>query len=82
MTDRVILWEGKEFPTDMAIEIIKRSLSFQFGPASNGNTMNHGVAITYDQRSGLWGIYETTVYRDKTGTALNDGFVANQGFVN
>lgn len=82
MGDRVILWEGKEFPTDEAIELIKRSLSFQSEPAANGNTINHEVAITYDPRSGYWGVYQTTVHRDKTGTALTDGFVARQGFVN
>ncbi|MBD3359532.1 MAG: hypothetical protein GF365_02390 [Candidatus Buchananbacteria bacterium] len=82
MGDRVILWEGKEFPTDEAIEKIKRSLSFQSDPASNGNTMNNEVAITYDHRSGYWGVYQTTVYRDKSGTALNEGFVARPGFVN
>ncbi len=83
MADRVLLWEGKEFPTDEAIEKIKRSLSFQSGPAaSNGNTTNNEIAITYDQQSGYWVVYETTVYRDKNGTALTDGFVARQRFVN
>lgn len=44
--------------------------------------MSKEVAITYDHRTGFFVVFETTVHRDGSGTALSDGFVAKQGFVN
>jgi len=78
MAEAVILWEGKEFPCEEALEAIKRSLEYELN-LSQGKQITREVAITFSKSTGFYVIYYTEV-TCADGEALNNGFVAKQGF--
>lgn len=79
MAEAVILWEGKEFPCEDALGVIQESLKYEI-ELSKGKKVRREVAITFSPTTGYYVIYYTDVTRNSDGEALNNGFVAKQGF--